>query len=201
VEPSGAIEPFAKLLGTVPDRTIAKKAGVSVRVVANYRASVGVAGYQTAHEPKRRGRRSKIEPFVGLFDTVSDAIIAEKAGVGLNAVRTFRRVRGIPSVQPAAKAARVPAVNNPPPSPPSSTTPRQTRGSAASSAHPVTVPSATRVEPDVVKTPPSARQWAWQVELVNGRSGVVMGSCLTAAVERAQRVGEVSAMTRIGVVL
>jgi hypothetical protein len=39
------IDPFAHLLGTVPDRTVADKAGVSINAVSNYRRRRGVAPF------------------------------------------------------------------------------------------------------------------------------------------------------------
>jgi hypothetical protein len=106
------IEPFADLLGNAPDGEIAEKAGVSMRTVANYRTRQGIAGYSG---PKKRGkdrkpRRSRIDPFEHLLGNVPDRIVAEKAGVSLNAVRNYRVKKGISARgRGRPKAGTVPA--------------------------------------------------------------------------------------------
>ncbi len=91
------IENHQHLLGVVPDSDVAKKAGVSVRTVASYRSRNGVPGYTGPRRPsaKRRPRTSRIDPFQKLLGTVPDRVVAEQAGVSLNAVRNYRVKRGI----------------------------------------------------------------------------------------------------------
>jgi len=91
------IENHRHLLGVVPDADVAKKAGVSVRTVASYRSRNNVPGYTGPRRPsaKRRPRTSRIDPFQKLLGTVPDRVVAEQAGVSLNAVRNYRVKRGI----------------------------------------------------------------------------------------------------------
>jgi hypothetical protein len=87
------------LLGRRPDADVAKLAGVSVRTIASFRARHGVPGYRGPRRPSanRGPRRSRIDPFAHLLGTVPDRVVAEKAGVSLNAVRNYRVNRGIPA--------------------------------------------------------------------------------------------------------
>ena len=84
-------------LGKVPDAEVAKKAGVSVRTIASFRARHGIPGYSGPRRTaqSRAPRTSKLDPFVELLGTVPDRVVAEKAGVSLNAVRNYRVKRGI----------------------------------------------------------------------------------------------------------
>jgi len=84
-------------LGTVPDADVAKKAGVSVRTIASFRARHGIPGYSGPRRPSknRRPRTSRIDPYQSLLGTVPDRVVAERAGVSLNAVRNYRVKRGI----------------------------------------------------------------------------------------------------------
>lgn len=93
------ILPYAKLLGQVPDSDVAKKAGVSVRTIASFRARNNVGGYKG---PRKRGadrapRKSRIDAFAHLVGQHPDRIVAEKAGVSLNAVRNWRMRHGVPA--------------------------------------------------------------------------------------------------------
>lgn len=85
------------LLGNVPDAEVAREAGVSVRTVASFRARHNVPGYtgprRSARSQKRRP--SKIDAFAHLLGTVPDRVVAQQAGVSLNAVRNYRNKRGI----------------------------------------------------------------------------------------------------------
>jgi len=84
------------LLGNVPDREVAEKAGVSVRTLASYRARHGIPAYSGPRRKSRgRKRRSKIDPFVDQLGQVPDRVIADQAGVSLNAVRNYRVKHGI----------------------------------------------------------------------------------------------------------
>lgn len=94
------ILPFRDVLGTVPDSIVAKKAGVSVRTIASFRARNKIAGYSG---PRRRGadrapRKSRIDPFAHLVGTVPDRVVAEKANVSVNAVRNWRIKHQVASI-------------------------------------------------------------------------------------------------------
>ncbi len=108
-----AVAPFLSRLGTEPDRVIAEEAGVSVRTVAEFRRSRGIAGRRgrgpgkrtsSARNTKSRSTISKFEERLGL---VPDAEIAKAAGVSIPAVSTYRRRRGIPSYRSQRTRARV----------------------------------------------------------------------------------------------
>lgn len=101
------IATHAALLGTVPDAEVARKAGVSVRTVAAYRARVGIPGYTG---PRRRGadrqpRKSRIDAFADLVGTVPDRVVAERAKVSVNAVRNWRVKRHVKARGRAAEVA------------------------------------------------------------------------------------------------
>ncbi|MBX2801184.1 MAG: hypothetical protein KTR31_26120 [Myxococcales bacterium] len=98
------ILPFKGKLGNVPDAEVADEAGVSVRTIASFRARNGIAGYTGPRRRRKKGggRRSKIDAFAELLGQVPDRVVAEKAGVTLNAVRNYRAKRGI---QAAGRAA------------------------------------------------------------------------------------------------
>ena len=98
------ILPYARMLGQVPDSDVAKKAGVSVRTIASFRARNAVGGYKG---PRKRGadrapRKSRIDAFAHLVGQHPDRIVAEKAGVSLNAVRNWRMRHGVPASGRAA---------------------------------------------------------------------------------------------------
>jgi hypothetical protein len=93
------ILPYARMLGQVPDSDVARKAGVSVRTIASFRARNNVGGYKG---PRKRGadrapRKSRIDAFAHLVGQHPDRIVAEKAGVSLNAVRNWRMRHGVPA--------------------------------------------------------------------------------------------------------
>ncbi|MEQ1505694.1 MAG: hypothetical protein ABMB14_25900 [Myxococcota bacterium] len=98
------ILPYANLLGQVPDSEVAKKAGVSVRTIASFRSRNSVGGYKG---PRKRGadrapRKSRIDAFAHLVGQFPDRVVAEKAGVSLNAVRNWRMRHGVPASGRAA---------------------------------------------------------------------------------------------------
>ncbi len=123
---SSKIDPYRKLVGRQPDKTIAKKAGVTISAVGEYRRRHGIPAYSTtkakaapkappappkkavavvpasppeAKKPrKRRKARSKIDPYTADLGVLLDREIAEKAGVTPEAVRLYRTRQGIPSV-------------------------------------------------------------------------------------------------------
>ena len=125
--PKSKVDAFAHLVGQVPDRVVAERAGLTVGAVRNWRVARGIpaAGRQAlppephaapkavkkARKAKRRGRRSRIDPFEQEVGTVPDRVIAAKAGVTVGAVQNFRKVRGIPGFgtgRPPAVAAPSP---------------------------------------------------------------------------------------------
>ncbi len=91
------ISTHAKLLGRRPDAEVAEAAGVSVRTVASFRARHGIPGYRGPRRStgQRGQRRSRIDPHAHLLGKVPDRVVAEQAGVSLNAVRNYRVKRGI----------------------------------------------------------------------------------------------------------
>jgi hypothetical protein len=92
------ILPHAHLLGSVPDADVAEKAGVSVRTIASFRARNIISGYKGPRRRRtaaRTGRGSKVDAFVQLLGKVPDRVVAEQAGVSLNAVRAYRTRMGI----------------------------------------------------------------------------------------------------------
>jgi hypothetical protein len=91
------ILPYLEILGRVPDSEVAKKAGVSVRTIASFRARNQVEGYKG---PRKRGadrapRKSRIDAFSHLVGQFPDRVVAEQAGVSLNAVRNWRMRHGV----------------------------------------------------------------------------------------------------------
>lgn len=109
------------LLGKVPDIEVAKKSGVSLRAVSAFRESKGIAGFggrsagkgwsgkgqAPPKARKRPGRTSKIDAFAAEVGTTTDRIIAQRAGVTINAVRNWRRQRKIAAL--AGEVAKAPA--------------------------------------------------------------------------------------------
>lgn len=85
-------------VSTRPDRDIAEEIGVSVRTLASFRARHKIAPYKGPRTSRKAGgRRSKIDPHRDILGTVPDRVVAEKAGVTLNAVRNYRVKHGIPA--------------------------------------------------------------------------------------------------------
>lgn len=165
------IEEVAHLLGTVPDREVAEAAGVSLRTVAAYRARKGIAGYSGPRKAPSRGRKSKIDPFADEVGRVPDRIIADKAGVSVNAVRNWRRVRGISAFNRTAapaQSANAPIASSPTPV-------AAVRSNGASSA--------------------------WRVSLADGSHGVVLGSSISDAARRAEAAGAVTGIELVGALL
>jgi len=162
--------PFLDELGKVPDADIAERAGVSVRTVASFRSRHEISGYSGPRRSRggRKPRTSKIDPFRDLLGTVPDRVVAEKAGVSLNAVRNYRVKHGIA----AAGRGRPKAGTVPPP--------------AASASAPVATPSSAV---------------AWQVSLLSGETVAVLAADLVEAAEKAKRVGAVAEIRRVGVVV
>jgi len=84
------------IVGTKPDRDIAESIGVSVRTLASFRSRHKIPAYKGPRtQRKPGGRRSKIDPYKDMLGKVHDRVVAEKAGVTLNAVRNYRVKHGI----------------------------------------------------------------------------------------------------------
>lgn len=134
--PVTSLEAFRAELGTVSDQVIAERAGVDRAVVGAYRRSLGVAAYtgfrwgpgQTA--PRRASTTpttpapaavaktrsgSAIDAFADLLGTMPDSAIAAMAGVTGDAVKHYRRHRGIDRYVAPARSApeQAPAVTAP----------------------------------------------------------------------------------------
>ncbi len=88
-------------LGIRPDAEVAREAGVSVRTIASFRARHNIGGYKGPRRSDGAGsrRRSRIDPFAHLLGVVPDRVVAERAGVSLNAVRNYRVKRNIPAAR------------------------------------------------------------------------------------------------------
>lgn len=102
------------MLGAAPDNEVAEAAGVSVRTVASFRARHNIAAYSGPRRSKgERERRSKIDPFKALVGTVPDRVVAEQAGVTINAVRNYRMKRGIQASGRSRAEVEAPAIAAP----------------------------------------------------------------------------------------
>lgn len=103
-----------ELLGAVPDAEVARRAGVSVRTIASFRARHNIPGYTGPRRTssQRGPRLSKIDPYADLLGKVPDRVVAERAGVSLNAVRNYRVKRGIPAAGRTATLTPLPSSGN-----------------------------------------------------------------------------------------
>lgn len=188
------LEPLLELMGAIPDAEVAKRAGVSVRTVASYRSRNNISGYTGRGKPgQRKQRRSRIDPFVDLLGTVPDRVVAAKAGVTLNAVRNYRAKRGIPSSRQRAReqAAEAPAVVAP--AAPTPVTPEPVVEAVPAAAPAAVVAVRTSTE--------AALGYVWEVEFEAGSGGIVTGSSIADAAQKAQHLGDVTHIRRLGVLL
>lgn len=129
------LEKRTHLLGTMPDGQLAEQAGVSTAVVGRYRRSLGITSFKAraassapeteatpaapsapeaeaapatddSPAPTKRRRKSKIDPYADLLGQSPDSEIAKLAGVTTEAVRMYRRRRGVaPARRRTAKTA------------------------------------------------------------------------------------------------
>jgi transcriptional regulator with XRE-family HTH domain len=123
------VEAYAHLVGKVPDREVAEKAGVTTGAVRNWRVSRGIPALgrwpeasgdlppepgEAQAKPKKAARKAKkvdrrrvsrIDPFADEVGQVPDGVIAKKAGVTPGAVANWRRSRGIPGYRRGAASA------------------------------------------------------------------------------------------------
>ncbi len=108
------LEPFMDLLGKRSDSDVAGLSGLNARTVAKYRNEAGIPPFKRpagAPRKRRKGRRkqraSKIDAFVELLGTITDAEVAAQAGTTAEAVRVYRTKRGIPSLRARRRSGDV----------------------------------------------------------------------------------------------
>lgn len=200
------IEPYVDMLGTVPDSEIASLAGLSAQTVARFRRDRGVDAFRGRGGDKaevvevteaaapapaeesgggKRGGRSKVAPFADQLGVLSDAEIADKAGVTVNAVRNYRNRKGIPApsraAEPEVEEAPTPVVE------------------AAPAAEPV-VEAAPAVEAAPVAEIRGG--FAFRVQIKGGDAAVVVGAGMVEAAQKAIGAGvEITAIELIGRVI
>lgn len=149
------IEPYLSLLGTVPDSEIAALADVPTEEVAAFRVGCGILEFverpdaappapsvavPPAVEPVPRRRRvSKLDPHAHLLGVLSDAQVAARAGVTVEAARMFRHRAGIPARGARGVDVDVPAGG----------------GEAVAGEQEVAAPGSAAVEPIVVEPAPA----------------------------------------------
>jgi hypothetical protein len=118
-----ALDRFEEIIGTISDKEVAAKAGVSTENVRTYRLRRGIpalwrgesveglqvrqkrrAARKAATRPVRPSRRkmrrrrsSRLDPYLELLGDVPDQDLAQKAGVTPENVRAYRVRRGIPA--------------------------------------------------------------------------------------------------------
>ncbi|MCB9791915.1 MAG: hypothetical protein H6741_04235 [Alphaproteobacteria bacterium] len=196
------IEPYIDMLGTVPDSEIASLAGLSAQTVARFRRDRGVDAFRGRGSGKeeaapaptpvadtsdagesKRGGRSKVAPFADQLGVLSDAEIADKAGVTVNAVRNYRNRKGIP----APSRASEPVVEE---------------------ETPVVVEAAPEPSPEVEAAPEAAPAaeivsgFAFRVQIKGGDAAVVVGAGMVEAAQKAIGAGvEITAIELIGRVI
>ncbi len=199
------LAPVFHMLGKVPDREIAKMAGVSMRTVANYRSRHKIPGFRGIYN-KPRPRRSKIDPYVHLVGKVPDRVVAEKAGVTPNAVRNYRVKHGIMSNRAQERQLKLdtdqvaPSNAGTAPSAPAS---QATPAPHAPAPHTPSVPAVAEPQQAVsdayVARPYGGATYAWRVEFIGGvNGGVVTAPNIHEAARRASKLGEVATIQRLG---
>lgn len=162
------VEPFAAIVGTVSDKEVARRAGVSSENVRTWRKRRGIAASwkeggadpvaasaapvaalpeAAVRVPKKgksrkkpRRRRSKIDPFRKELGQVPDRTIAERSGTSIENVRAYRRRHGIEAEWQRSSGI---AVSTPAPAPASvqpgrAPAPKRARTSASNWAYRVT---------------------------------------------------------------
>ena len=178
------LDPFRAEVGKLPDKIVAAKAGVSVEGVRMYRKRHGIALEPGARQPrgrkakvkvvetpettvavavavtdiakpKRRKRRSKIDPFKSQVGVLADKLIAEKAGLSLQAVRQYRRRHNI-SAPPRGGAAPVVVAATP--------TPAAAAPAAAAPA------AATPAAAAPAAAAPATAAWGYSLSIRNGET-------------------------------
>lgn len=185
------LNPLRDLMGQISDSEIAEKAGVSMRTVASYRRRHDIAAYTGRGKPKKRFRRSKIDPFAELVGKIPDRLVAEKAGVTLNAVRNYRTNRGIASSRAYAREQREAAA--------AVAAQEVAAGGTATAPAPTAVPVARQSHANDAVTVVGTGAFAWKVRFASGLDGVVTAkTAAEAATVAAAHDANVVAVERIG---
>jgi hypothetical protein len=180
------IESCFHLLGQIPDADVARRADVSVRTVASYRARHGIAGYDGPRrrpEP-REGRRSRLEDMHEILGRVPDRVVADEAGMSLGAVRNYRIKHSIEAVG------------------------RMTRREidvALRSWHRKHTPEAAAPAAEPPRSEATARM-AWQISIEGGAGGIIVARDVREAIELAIEAAggdanKVSGLERVGPLL
>lgn len=91
------LDAFAHLLGTLSDRALAEKAGVSTENVRMYRQRRGIVAEWRAAAPAPTKVESALAAVAQELGRVPDAVIAQRVGVSRSAVTQYRARHGIPS--------------------------------------------------------------------------------------------------------
>jgi hypothetical protein len=185
------IDPFADLLGTVPDSVVAGKAGVSINAVSNYRRRRNIGAFDpgplttaAASGPTPTGRKpSKIDPYHDELGTVPDRVIAEKAGVSMNAVSNYRRRRGIAPFDPSLDQGEL----------------LPSRSETASAPAAAAAPAAPRATPArAAATAGTAGKRVYTVSMANGATAYAVGDSLLDAATRLDGVSGVTGIAYLG---
>lgn len=201
------IVPFHGLLGRVPDAEIARRAGVSVRTIASYRARHDIDGYRGRRRrpPPRGQRESRVASFRHLLGEVPDRVVADLAGMSLGAIRNYRVKKGIAAAGRMSAdevAQRLRSLDLPRPREPQAETPpaRPRRRLARGEATPGRV---RRTAPEA--PPATAPALAWRVRFRrDGRSedaivvATDMGQAVDRAIEAAGGEQAVEGVERVG---
>ncbi len=147
------LDALRDLLGQIPDADIARKAGVSVRTVASFRAKHNIPGFHgVRRSPLPRGHdASRLDRWHDLVGAVPDHEVAQRAGMSLGAVRNYRIKHGIEACGRMSTAEIEAAVA------------QHTSGKRRTSRKPEPAPAATPSVPE--PTPAAIKVHAWSVHL------------------------------------
>lgn len=178
------LAPLRDLMGEISDSEVAEKAGVSMRTVASYRRRHDIPAYTGRGKPKKRFRRSKIDPYSDLVGKIPDRMVAEKAGVTLNAVRNYRTNRGIASSRAFARKQRERKAAGLPPE------------GAETTDH--SLPSPTQA-PQSMDAMSGVGSFAWKVGFASGFEAVVAApTAAEAARQASEHDANVVSVERVG---
>ncbi|HWM94150.1 MAG TPA: hypothetical protein VN493_25560 [Thermoanaerobaculia bacterium] len=86
---------LAARLGKIPDRELARLAGISTEMVAKERKRHGIAAFRPPREPIKWTPK-----MIRRLGTASDAAVARKLGIHFSSVSYKRQLLGIPSFRP-----------------------------------------------------------------------------------------------------
>jgi DNA-binding CsgD family transcriptional regulator len=203
---TSALEHFRDVLGTLPDRDIAARVGVSPEAVRVYRTRHGIpARWRTPDTAAARPSHSE-EAIAGVRDlvgTLPDAEVARRAGVSRSAVTAFRRRHEIPASSPRGRRKITPA-----PVARATPTPAAPRRSAPITAAPTAAPGEA-LRRGAGPPPPQPMETAWQVQGQRGTQISTFSVLASDPVDAARRAQaslaaagyELVACARIGPVL